>query len=168
MTVECSDSPWVSPIVLIKKKDGKTRFCIAFRKLNDVTWKNAQPFHWIHVMGGACYFPTLDLASGYWQVELNPKDKEKTAFVTPYGLYQFIVMPFGFCNVPATFQRLMEQVLAGLHCYVCLVYLEDIIMISSTVHWHLEILREVLTCLRSAGLKIKPSKCHMLQTSVIT
>ena len=168
--MECSDSSWASPIVLIKKKDGKTRFCIDFRKLNDVTRKDAQPLpridETLYAMGGACYFSTLDLASGYWQVERDPKDKEKTAFVTPYGLYQFNVMPFGLCNAPATFQQLMEQVLAGLHWSVCLVYLDDIIVFSSTVDRHLEILREVLTRLRSAGLKIKPSKCHMLQTSV--
>ena len=77
-------------------------------------------------MGDACYFSTLDLVSGYWQVELDPRDREKMAFATPFGLHQFRVMPFGLCSAPATFQRLMEQVLAGLHWTTCLVYPDDI------------------------------------------
>ena len=139
------------------------RLCTDFRKLNDATWKDAQPLpridETLEVMGGACYFSNLDLVSGYWQVELDPKNKKKTAYIsyTLHGLYQFNVIPFALCN--ATFQRL---VLAGLHWSVCLVYLDDIIVFNSTVDRHLEILREVLTHLRSAGLKIKSSECDML------
>ena len=131
----------------MKKKDGSTRFCIDFRKVNDLTRKDAQPLPRIDdtldTMGEACFFSTLDLASGYWQVALDPKvnDKEKTAFATPFGLYQFQVMPFGLCNTPATFQCLMEQVLAGLHWTCCLVYLDDIIVFSCSVPEHLSKLR---------------------------
>ena len=168
--IESSDSPWASPVVLVRKKDGKTRFCVDFRKLNDCTRKDAQPLPRIDesldALGGACFFSTLDLASGYWQVMMDPKSKEKTAFTTPYGLYQFRVMPFGLCNAPATFQRLMERVLSGLHWTACLVYLDDIIIFSKTVEQHLALLRDVLSRLRRAGLKVKPSKCHLLQTSV--
>ena len=97
---------------------------------------------------------------------MHPKDKEKTAFVSPFGFYQFWVMPFVLCNALATFQTLMERVLAGLHWSSCLVYLDDIIVHSKSVEEHLKLLCEVFTCLRRAGLKIKPSKCHLLQTSV--
>ena len=120
----------------------------------------------LDALNGACYFSTLDLASGYWKVELHPKDKEKTAFVTPFGFYQFRVMPFGLCNVLATFQWLMEWVLAGLQWSSCLVYLDDIIVYSRSVEEHLTLLGEVVARLRKAGLKVKPSKCHLLQTSV--
>eukprot|EP00731_Ephydatia_muelleri_P021893 Em0014g484a len=104
---------------------------------------------------------TLSSATG----KVDSRDREKTAFVTPFGQFQFRVMPFDLCNAPATFQRLMERVLAGLHWMTCLVYLDDIIF-SRSVKTHVEQLKEVLECLKIAGLKIRPKKCHLLQTSV--
>ena len=168
--IEPSNGPWASPIVLVKKKDGSTRFCVDFRQLNSVTRKDAHPIpridETLNALHGACWFSTLDLASGYWQVKVAPEDREKTAFTTPYGLYQFCVMPFGLCNAPSTFQRLMELVLAGLHWSSCLVYLDDIIIYSRTVKEHLTRLEEVLERLQAAGMKLKPKKCRLLRRKV--
>eukprot|EP00731_Ephydatia_muelleri_P027503 Em0019g376a len=168
--IEPSQGSWSSPVVLVKKKDGSTRFCVDFRQLNAVTKKDAQPLpridETLDVLGSAQWFSCLDLTSGYWQVEVAPEDREKTAFVTPYGLFQFRVMPFGLTNAPATFQRLMERVLAGLHWTTCLIYLDDILIFSATVQQHFTRLREIFDRLKQAGLKIKPCKCLLLQKSI--
>jgi hypothetical protein len=168
--IEPAHGPWSSPIVLVKKKDGSTRFCVDFRRLNSITRKDAHPLPRIDdtldALSGASWFSILDLASGYWQVELAESDREKTAFSTPYGLFQFRVMPFGLCNAPSTFQRLMELVLTGVQWSSCLVYIDDIIIFSSTVQGHFQRLVEVFERLRSAGLEVKPSKCHLFRRSV--
>ena len=131
--IEPSESPWASPIVLVRKKDGSLRFCVDYRALNSITRKDSYPLPRIDdtldTLAGMTWFSTLDLKSGYWQVELDPQDKEKTAFTTGRGLWQFKVMPFGLCNAPATFERLMEQVLANLPLQTALVYLDDILIL---------------------------------------
>ncbi|UYV73167.1 K02A2.6-like, partial [Cordylochernes scorpioides] len=110
-----SSSPWSFPVILVKKRDGKYRFCVDYRKLNDVTVKDVYPIPRIDevldTLQGSKYFSAIDLKSGYWQVEVEEKDKEKTAFTTAHGLYEFNVMPFGLCNAPATFERNMENML---------------------------------------------------------
>ena len=168
--IEPSSSPWASPIVLVKKKDGTTRFCVDYRKLNSVTRKDSYPLPRIddtlEALSGATWFSTLDLKSGYWQVEVHPSDREKTAFSTGRGLWQFKVMPFGLCNAPATFERLMEKVLAGLPLTVCLIYLDDILIPGRTFEGHIHNLRTVLLRLREAKLKLSPKKCVLLQRQV--
>ena len=128
--IEPSESPWSSPIVLVAKKDKNVRFCVDFRKINECTQKDAYPLpniaDCLDSLSGSLYFSTLDLASGYWQVEMDEEDKPKTAFVTHKGLFQFKVLPFGLTNAPATIERLMELVMRGLQWERCLVYLDDI------------------------------------------
>ena len=159
-----SKSPWASPVVLAPKKDGSTRFCIDYRKLNDVTIRDAYPIPRIDdtldALQHAKFFSTLDLRSGYWQVEMDPNSRPITAFVTHKGLFECAVMPFGLTNAPATFQRLMDIVLAGLKWQCCLVYLDDIIIYSSTFDQHLLDLRNVLSALADAHLTLKASKCN--------
>ena len=168
--IQPSTSPWASPIVLVRKKDGTLRFCVDYRKLNAVTRKDAYPLPRIDdaldTLGSSKWFTTLDLISGYWQVEVSDQDKEKTAFSTPEGLFEFNVMPFGLCNAPATFQRLMDAVLAGLQWSSCLVYLDDVIVPGKTFGEHLMNLRTILDRLRQAGLKLHPAKCQFGQQQV--
>lgn len=130
--IEESKSPWISSAVLVRKKDGSIRFCVDYRKLNVVTVKDSYPLPRIDdildQLSGNVWFSTLDLKSDYWQLGIRPQDKDKTAFSIGNGLWQFNVMPFGLCNAPATFERLMERVLHRLLSKICLVYLDDVIV----------------------------------------
>ena len=168
--IRLSTSPWSSPIVLVTKPDGSTRFYIDYRKVNSVTKKDAYPLPRIedtlNALGGAMYFTTLDLRSGNWQDALEEKSKEVTVFMTSKGHWEFNVVPFGLTNVPAAFQRLMDLVLTGLHWSECLVYLDDIIILGKNFDEHLSRLRTVLERLNQPGLTLKPSKFQRARNKV--
>ena len=168
--IEPSESPWSAPVVLVTKKDGGTRFCVDYQKLNLATVKDAYPLPRIDdtldMLARKRWFSTLDLASGYLQVSLSPEARCKTAFATHSGLFQFKVMPFGLCNAPATFERLMDRVLQGLRWSRCLVYLDDIISFGTTFGDSLDNLMLIFERLRSYGLQLKSTKCHLFQSYV--
>ncbi len=166
--IEPSKSPYSSGVVLVRKKDGSLRFCIDLRKLNAVTMKDAYALPRIDEsmdsLAGACWFSSLDLLSGYWQLDIAEEDRHKTAFtVGSLGFYQCVRMPFGCMNAPATFQHLMESCMGDLYFRYCLLYLDDIIVFSRTYEEHLEWLEAVFSRLKEAGLKLKPSKCSFFQ-----
>jgi transposase InsO family protein len=164
-----STSPWASNVVLVRKKDGRLRVCIDYRKLNARTIRDAYSIPLIDAtldsLSGAKWFTTLDLQAGYWQIQLAEEDKEKTAFtVGNLGFFEAERMPFGLTNAPATFQRLMEQTLADLTNTMA--YLDDVIIHSKTFEEHLERLEAVFNKLQEKGLKLKPSKCHLFRKRV--
>jgi hypothetical protein len=166
-----STSPYSSPVVLVKKKNNELRLCIDYRKLNQITVKNRHPIPRINDLTsyfkGAKIFSTVDLFSGFWQIEVNKKDRFKTAFTCEMGHYQFNRLPFGLCNSPATFQSLMFQILDKVLNKFALVYLDDVIIYSDTIENHISHLRTVLKMLSEAGLKIKPDKCEFAKKEII-
>lgn len=152
----------MSPVVLVKK-DGGLRFCADYRKLNDVSKFDAYPMPRVEdvleSVGSATIFSTLDLCKGYWQVPMDEKSREKTAFTTPFGLFEFKVMPFGLHNAPATFQRMMDEVLKECQDFAK-AYIDDVVIFSNTWEEHLHHLDRVFQCLQKAGLTLKQSKCQ--------
>lgn len=168
--IQESSSSYASPVVLVRKSDGSLRLCVDYRRLNSKTRRDAFPLPRIDesldALSGARLFSTIDLASGYHQVALHERDRDKTAFTTPFGLYEYLRMPFGLCNAPATFQRLMQATMSDLVFQIVLVYLDDLLVFSSTLSEHLVRLETVLKRLRETGLKVKVEKCHFLQPEV--
>lgn len=166
-----SESPYSSPVVVVTKKGGKLRLCVDYRRLNEVTQKDAYPLPLIddllHNISGAQYFSSLDAQSGYWQVPVAPEDRAKTAFVTYDGLFEFTVMPFGLTNAPATFQRLMNTVLHDLRWKCVVVYLDDVNIYSPTWEQHLLDLRATFVRFRMANLRLNIEKCHFVRPHVV-
>ena len=166
-----SNSPRASAIVLVRKKDGRLRFCIDLRRLNNRTAKDAYSLPKIESildsLLGAKIFSTLDLKGGYWQVEMAEECKACTTFTCgPLGFYECDTMPFGATNAQATFQRLMHDCLGDLNMRWCIMYLDDIIIFSDTKQEHLKRLEAVFQKLAAAGLKLKPSKCFFFRGEI--
>ena len=166
-----SSSPYSSNVVIVRKKDVTIRFCVDYRRLNNRTIQDAYAIPRVedslHLLSGAKYFSKLDLRSGYWQVEICEDDKHKTAFQDgTLGFYEFNWMPFGLCNAPATFRRLMERCMGDMNLRDCLIYLDDVIIFSSTFEEHLDRLEAVFTRLQQNNLKLKASKCEFFKSRV--
>ena len=146
------------------------RFCVDYRPLNSVTRKDSYPLPRIDesldLVSGSSWFSSVDLQSGYWQVPLSPEARPKTAFCTDRGLWQLRVLSFGLCNAPATFERLMDRVLAGIPHQRCLMYLDDILAHGSSFQTALELLRLVLQRAAAVGLKLHPNKCRFMRKEV--
>jgi Reverse transcriptase (RNA-dependent DNA polymerase) len=168
--IEPATSEWASPIVLVPKSDGSLRFCFDYRRLNVITIPDTYPLprmdEFIDSLGDAAVFTKLDCNSGYWQIPVHPRDRDKTTFTSNYGLYQFRRLPFGLRNAPATFQRAIDVILSGVKWTTCLVYLDDVIIYSPDRETHLRHVDEALTLLREAGLSLKLAKCHIFKDTV--
>ena len=162
--------PYASRTVITPKKDGSMRMCVDYRDINSQTEKDSFPLPRIDqvwpTLSRARYFASLDLLMGFHQVEVDPRDRAKTAFLTHHGLFIYNVMPFGLCNAPATFQRLMERVLGTLIRRGVLVYIDDVLIYAETPEQLIEILSTVLQLLIQAGLKCKASKCSLFTESL--
>lgn len=165
-----SESPFSSPIVVVRKKNGDVRLCVDYRKLNLQTIRDAYALPNLEesfsALAGSKWFSVMDLKSGYYQIEMCEADKPKTAFVCPFGFYEFNRMPQGITNAPSTFQRLMEKCMTDINLKEVLVFLDDLIVFSSTLEEHETRLIHVLERLREYGLKLSPDKCRFFQTSV--
>ena len=166
-----SNSPWCNAVVLVRKKDGLLCFCIDFRKLNSLTVKDSHPLPRIcktlESLTGAAHFSTFDMNSGFWQVPMAKESKQYIAFTLgSMGLYECESMPFGLCNAPPTFQRLMQNCLGELNLTYCLIYLDDVIVFSDTPDEHLWRMCVVFDHLRKHGLKLKPSKCEVFKSEI--
>ena len=166
-----SNSPWCNAVVLVRKKDGSLRFCIDFRKLNSLTVKHSHLLPHIcetlESLVGAAHFSMFDMNFGFWQVPMAEESKQYTAFTLgSMGLYECESMPFGLCNAPPTFQRLMQNCLGELNLTYCLIYLDDMIVFSNTPDEHLPRMRVVFDHLCEHSLKLKPSKCEVFKSEI--
>lgn len=168
--IQRSDSPWGFPVVLVEKKDGTFRLCVDYRRLNELTRKDAYPMPSIDSivasLGGSQYFTILDASRGYLQVQMFAGDVAKTAFTCHRGLFEFTRMPFGCSGAAATFQRLIDRVLGEAKWRYAMAYLDDIVVYSRTFEEHIRHLEDVLTRLQDAGITLNPKKAQIAETRV--
>lgn len=165
-----SNSPYASPVLLVRKKDGSWRFCVDYRHLNAISVKNKHPLpvvdELLDELAGARWFSKLDFRSGYHQIRIVKGDEHKTAFKTHSGLYEFLVMPFGLTNAPATFQSTMNQIFGPLMRQGVLVFMDDILVYTTTYEQHLVLLKQVLDIIQQHQFYIKLSKCSFAQQTI--
>lgn len=168
--IQPSESEWAAAPVIVRKRCGGLRYCVDFRKLNSVTQKDAFPIPLIEEcldnLEGNQYFSTLDMASGYWQINVEPEDRHKTAFITRYGLFEHVRMAQGLCNAPATYQRAMNRILKGMVWKNVLAYLDDVIVLGKEFQDHIDNLQQTLDRFRTYKMKLKPRKCVLFQREV--
>lgn len=168
--IEPSQAEWSFPVVLVPKSDGTPRFCVDYRRLNEVTVKDTYPLprmdDCIDFLGEATVFSMLDANCGYWQIPVAPEDQDKTTFTCHEGTFRYIRLPFGLTNAPATFQRAIDMILSGVKWKTCLVYLDDIIVFSKDHKDHLAHLEEIFELLARAGVSLKATKCFLFQDEV--
>ncbi|KYO25206.1 hypothetical protein Y1Q_0001820 [Alligator mississippiensis] len=163
-------SPWASPVVLVQKQDGSIRFSVDYRKLNAITTPDAYPMHrmdtLLDCLGPAKVISILDLSKGFWQMGLDPNAIAKSAFTTSVGLYEFTVLPFSMCNSPASFQRLINNLLQGCEQFA-MAYIDDMVIFSQDFESHLIHLTTVLGKIKQAGLTVKAKKCQWALSEVV-
>ena len=168
--IEPSNSPWSFGLIPVQKKNGKTRWCVDFRRLNEITLKDSYPLPNMESnlsrLAHSKVFSAIDGAGAFHAVSIRKEDRPKTAFHTPWGLWQFRQMPFGLCNAPSTYSRLVQRVLEDVPQSVALPYMDDCAIHSKTTPEHLEALRKVFAAHRKAGLTLQPSKCQLFQEEI--
>lgn len=168
--IEECESPWAAPVVLVPKKDGGTRLCIDYRSLNSITKTDSYPLprmdDLLHATKKTFFMTTIDLRSGYHQINVREEDRDKTAFVSPFGVYRFLRLPFGLCNAPATFQRLIDRFRSGIPNVMLLAYLDDLIILSEDFNTHIADVKLVFDRLRQFKLRANRDKCTFASARV--
>jgi hypothetical protein len=169
--ITVSSSPWAAPILMVKKKDGSLRLCIDYRELNKVVTGNSYPLPRIDdilsSLRGKMFFTSMDMVKGFWQIALDEESQEKTAFITPFGQYQFKRVPFGLMTSPSIFQGFMDQMLHGYNWECANVYVDDVLIFSATFDEHITQMDQIFDRMRKANMKAKLKKCEWARTELL-